>query len=244
MRKIILPVICSFFLATCGEEKSEEKEKKEQPKVAVPETTEYQYDFDMTSIPKAYKFETMRVEDTIRRVTTSVEYVSETNEKSDFIFTEKIVGALLAAIEHELSFYDTAKNANETSSIHYGIVDFAETKDFISVRYVIDSYSHGAAHHNHDWFSLNYNKKEQRMYWIKDIFQFNNKKDSVEFIQLVGRNLDNHSVEMDVPFDSVDVFIKSEKEFLLGPELSWADGMRTAKLTIDDLRNFFRQRMD
>ncbi|MFI5203541.1 MAG: hypothetical protein ACHQF2_03505, partial [Flavobacteriales bacterium] len=124
------------------------------------------------------------------------------------------------------------------------LVDFSVGKNFISARYVVDSYSEGAAHHNHSWFSINYNIHEKRIYWLKDIFQFSDHKDSLDFIRMVGRNLDNHTIEMDVTTDSVDVFIRNDNEFLIGPPLSWADGMRTATLSVDSLWNFFYQRWE
>ncbi|MFI5204264.1 MAG: hypothetical protein ACHQF2_07185, partial [Flavobacteriales bacterium] len=145
----ILAFSCIGVLISCNGTE-EKKQKPAVEKFPVPETTEYEYTFDPKIVPSGYAVDQIAVEDTIKRVKITMEYIKET-ESPDFLYTEIIVTALLAEAQKELSYYDVPKNEFHTSSQFYGLVDFSVGKNFISARYVVDSYSEGAAHHNHSW---------------------------------------------------------------------------------------------
>jgi hypothetical protein len=244
MRKYLVPVVL-LIAAGCGGNDTEKTEKKTK-KVNLPvvESTAYKFTFDPGTLPKGYELDSLMFTDTVKKVNICFQYI-ENNTEAGAAYTEAIIGAIFAVGNKELSYYEPKPvNSTETSDVKYGVVDFSVGKNFISIRLVKDSYTEGAAHHNYSWFSFNYNVGEGKMWWNKELFTFKTQKDSLDFIGMIGRNLDDHAVEMSVPFDSVDVFIRNDKEFLFGPSLSWADGMRTAILPLDSVWKFSFQRLN
>jgi hypothetical protein len=249
LKKIIFPFFILFILASssCGN-KTGQSENKKKDSVVPPiflETTEYHFDFP--SLPAGYYFDTISFEDSATRWQFDF-YFPQCSLAGKEKFNAAIKAALKSQADLEINYtkdYPFDGPMDPWFTMVIGPSTFYSDDRYLSVCFVKDQYGWGGNHHNYFWYTFNYDFKNEKPIWFRDVFRMNTRRDSVRFAKRIERNcVDDQGnqygmAEIYMPYDSIDFSIVA-KGMYLNPDLDWADGMKTAFLSDDSLKPFLK----
>ena len=160
-----------------------------------------------------------------------------------FLLNQAIKQYVKDQINREQSFL-TPIEANEFQDIVHSFVlkpvRIYIDNQKISISNVIDTYTLGGNHHNYQRSSFNFALDDYKRIYFNDIFQLDNKKDSIALLQLAQTYTTNGCTDWGWPYEAMD-FHLSDDGIYLYPNLSWACSSTHAFLPYELVKPFLRK---
>lgn len=196
------------------------------------------YHFPDISLPMNFYKESIKVVDTCggeSKYYASL-YLSSSNKFKEY--NQLLFSTINSMISKEIEYFKSEYkpgNPDILYSFDMNAIDFFANKNVISITYVIDTYTEGAAHHNHSWYTFNYDIKKKKTIRFSDIFNLKTKLDKENFVAFADRNeVDHCSENWSLHSDSIN-FAFTHKGIYIYPDLLWECGDYKSLLPKDSL---------
>ena len=235
LMKSIFPLMFLLIFFACKKQKNDkEYEEFNEIESEIPSTA---YKYPEIELPKNFRSINLSINDTLTNESYEISCL-QSNLLEYEAFNKAIRNALIDYVMPQGIFLDNTLNSHEDyhySSLKLHPVEIFINNNIISVTYVEDSYSYGAAHHNHGWFSFNYDIKKKQPIGFENVFKIKTSSDSTDFLSYVAENQYRNCLDWYKPYESMD-FSFSKKGIHINPALIWACGLNRSLLPYDNLK--------
>lgn len=201
------------------------------------ETTDMVFNFPADEIPNGFYLDTLAYYDAEKHVEFTMYWLKA---KADSLedYNKTIVNEFNTQVERALMYYDIPQEDYFEATVEYGPQQIHADSKMISTQFIVDSYSWGGAHHNYNWYSVNYDLNKRAILRFKHVFKLCDHSDTIAFLDTIGKSILERPIAISqIGNDTIDFFMYGDTiEF--GPNLSWAEGMHTARLHKNILKKY------
>lgn len=250
MRLNSIPIILALFASSCNfstnaPETNSNSGDDINNSLADVYSDDTSYDFDRDiSLPPTYYFDTLYLHDTA----TNAHYISycvQSTQPDMEDFNLAIKTALEEKVLYEKSFVDSSFNYHidfQRFDYELALIKFYSNERVLSISYVKDDYTSGAAHHNHSWYTFNFDLKTNQIIRFEDVIILENHDDSIAFITFAEQHVmeggchDNWGFAykyLDFSFGDKGIYFK--------PYLGWSCGSTRSYLPAFELGYFLKK---
>lgn len=243
MKLILFTFSSILFLFSCNSD-GKQKVIKTLPQDSLPVenitefmSTDYVFNFKQ-KLPAEFYFDTLLMEDTVYKGVYKA-YVLQSTSKKLEKFSIEIVNQCKKMIDEKRNYFKKEDISDEpyfSYEYELGPYEFYKNENVLSICCIIDRYASGGNHHNYDFYTFNYDLKDDKMITFKDVFNLQTKKRRKELITIAEENQDGCKNWFD-DYSSFD-FSFQEDGLAINPNLSWACSMTRSFISYDSLENF------
>jgi hypothetical protein len=244
----------AFFIISCGNGIENSSNKADaiiysdsgrvfKPTNVEEMSTDYVFDFKF-QIPGGFYFDTLHLRDSIHKADYKLYCLQSTlprMKEFNFAIRNELLHNAKEDMQSVNSLYDEIP-VDPLFTYELGPFEFFMNDKLLSLCCIIDTYGFQGNHHNYSWYTFNYNLRQNKIIRFSDVFKINSSADSVEFVRLANRRMENvYRDDWNTPYEPVDFsFVK--RGVCVNPDLSWACSMQRAFLTTDSLKKFLNQK--
>ena len=179
-----------LLLFSCTTEKEQGKEVDENKEIhseELPLINSTEFEFAIVNLPPEFIVDSVYYEDSIRCIS-SQHYALHSDEESLIDFCEKLKDTVTSFMSKEWLAVDSCDQDYSTTSMKFGLNRFYMNEDMISVQFVYDTYTEGAAHHNHAYYSFSFDRSGLKFVSLDEIIDLSALDEKESLKELLNNN--------------------------------------------------------
>lgn len=207
-----------------------------------PYDTEYKAPFEQ-ELPPDFFLDTLF----IRKEEKKADYTAlypRSNDPLKENFNHAMLADILVNIQSDARFVDDQDHKEASETVYWYSMkpfEFYSNERLISICYIVDSYAQGGNHHNYDWYTFNYDLKNDTPIRFHEVFRLYTEGKQA-FSDAVNRNLpDGCKTGTNDDLNNSD-FSFVEDGIVINSALSWSCGMQRSLLHKDSAFSFIHPR--